>query len=291
MAILVGALASALVLGPILIQLNQAGTVYQPVAPTTFAPAFAVPEQELLRDNGEYKSETVKDNFLNDKNSYRVWHNTNAANGEAGRYLVDTTGRPVYLVDPGINGTVEQRADGTDVTKYAAPKATLMSYIIKGILSQQLPWGLVLLGVMIAVTLELAGIPSLAFAVGLYLPISVSAPIFVGGMVRWGVDKELYKRFLNRNMTEEEKIAETDKSPGVLLASGYIAGGALAGILVAFSAEFLSTYVASIEKWSESNNPFFDSDVLALVPFALLTAVLYFVGRDALFGIKKDSLK
>ena len=63
-----------------------------------------------------------------------------------------------------------------------------MSYIIKGILSQELPWGLVLIGAMIAIVLELTGVPSLAFAVGLYLPISTSAPIFVGGMVRWAVD-------------------------------------------------------------------------------------------------------
>ena len=61
-----------------------------------------------------------------------------------------------------------------------------MSYIIKGILSRELPWGLVLLGVFIAIVLELAGIPSLAFAVGVYLPVYVSAPIFVGGMVRLG---------------------------------------------------------------------------------------------------------
>ncbi|MGE3465463.1 MAG: OPT family oligopeptide transporter [Pyrinomonadaceae bacterium] len=289
-AILVGALASALVLGPILIQLNTAATVYQQVAPTAFSPGFTVPEQELVRDGGELKSETVKDAYFNDSQNYRVWHNTSTATGEPGRYLVDTQGRPAYLVDPGINGTVEKRADGTDVRKYAAPKATLMSYIIKGILSQELPWGLVLLGVMIAITLEFAGIPSLAFAVGLYLPIAVSAPIFVGGMVRWGVDKELFRRFRDRNMTEEEKIAETDKSPGVLLASGYIAGGALAGILVAFSAEFLAETVTSIEKWSEANNPLFTSDVLALVPFAIMAAILYFVGRDALFGGKGDEI-
>ncbi len=159
-----------------------------------------------------------------------------------------------------------------------------MSYIIKGILSQELPWGLVILGIMIAVTLELAGIPSLAFAVGLYLPIAISAPIFVGGMVRWGVDKVLYRRFRDQDMTEEEKIAETDKSPGVLLASGYIAGGALAGILVAFSAEFLSGTVRSFEEWSETVNPFFTSNLLGMVPFLLLAVVLYLVGRGAILG-------
>ena len=137
---------------------------------------------------------------------------------------------------------------------------------------------------MIAVTLELAGIPSLAFAVGLYLPIAISAPIFVGGMVRWGVDKVLFKRFRDNDMTEEEKIAETDKSPGVLLASGYIAGGALAGILVAFSAEFLSGTVRSFEEWSEKFNPFYSSNLMAILPFLGLAIVLYLVGRGTILG-------
>src|SRR5207253_9000091 len=100
-------------------------------------------------------------------------------------------GVPVYLADPGINGIHKTRPDGSQVTKYDAPKATLMSYIIKGILNRQLPWGLVLLGVMIAIVLEMSGIPSLAFAVGVYLPLSSSSPIFIGGMIRLLVDKYL----------------------------------------------------------------------------------------------------
>ena len=83
-------------------------------------------------------------------------------------------------------------------------------------------------------------------------------------------------------------IAETDKSPGVLLASGYIAGGALAGIIVAFSAEFLSTTVAGFESWSEASNPLFTSDLLALIPFTGLAVVLYLVGREALLRGKGD---
>src|SRR5205823_4496019 len=109
------------------------------------------------------------------------------------------------------------------------------SYIIKGILGHKLPWALVLLGVMIAITLEMSGIASLAFAVGVYLPLSASAPIFVGGMVRWLVDRWLRrKKFRGYRLSEEELVAEGDRSPGVLLASGYIAGGALAGIVIAF---------------------------------------------------------
>ena len=84
-----------------------------------------------------------------------------------------------------------------------------MSYIIKGILSQELPWGLVIMGAMIAVILEMTGIPSLAFAVGIYLPISTSSPIFVGGMVRKLVDMYLKRKLASKNLTEEEIIAET----------------------------------------------------------------------------------
>jgi len=73
---------------------------------------------------------------------------------------VDDLGAAVYLVDPGINGAHTIRPDGTSVHKFDAPKATLMSYIIKGILNRQLPWGLVLLGVMISIVLEMSGIPS-----------------------------------------------------------------------------------------------------------------------------------
>ncbi len=290
-AILIGATVSALLLGPILIQLNDSSTVYQKVEPTAFSQEFRVPEQQLLRDSGQLKGEKVDEPFFNDSNTYRVWHNPDALIGPEGRYLVDMQGRPVYLVDPGINGVVKERADGTSVTKYNAPKATLMSYIIKGILSQELPWGLVLLGVMIAIALELSGIPSLAFAVGLYLPIAVSAPIFVGGIVRWAVDKDLIKRLRGRNLTEEEIIAETDRSPGVLLASGYIAGGALAGILVALATEFLSGTMRSFTKWAEVYNPFYagnNSDWLAMIPFLILAAILYFVGRELLLTGKKS---
>ncbi|MDQ3321763.1 MAG: oligopeptide transporter, OPT family [Acidobacteriota bacterium] len=291
-AILIGATVSALLLGPILIQLNESSTVYQRVEPTAFSQQFQVPEQKLLREDGQLKGEKVGDAFFNDPNTYRVWHNPDSVIGPAGRYLIDMQGRPAYLVDPGINGVVKERADGTDVTKYNAPKATLMSYIIKGILSQELPWGLVLLGVMIAVVLELAGIPSLAFAVGLYLPIAVSAPIFVGGVVRWAVDKDLIKKLRRRNLTEEEIIAETDRSPGVLLASGYIAGGALAGILVALATEFLNQPVQNFTNWSKANNPFYaggNSDWLAMIPFWILALVLYYVGRGLfLTGKSKD---
>src|SRR5205085_8071474 len=142
--------------------------------------------------------------------------------------------------------------------------------------SHKLPWALVLLGVMIAIVLEMSGIPSLAFAVGVYLPLSSSSPIFIGGFVRWLVDRYLKVKFRHRNMSETDLTAEGDKSPGVLLASGYIAGGALAGIVIAImqgGPARLSQISKSIEDWATARNPFFGgahADLLACFPFLIL---------------------
>ncbi|MCF8267435.1 MAG: oligopeptide transporter, OPT family [Ignavibacteriales bacterium] len=109
---------------------------------------------------------------------------------------------------------------GTD--KLPAPQATLMATVIKGLLSQNLPWGLVLVGMGIAAVMELSGVRSLPFAVGAYLPLSVSTPIFVGGLVKFISDK-----------MKGGNADESDIGPGALLSSGLIAGGALTGILYA----------------------------------------------------------
>jgi uncharacterized oligopeptide transporter (OPT) family protein len=180
-------------------------------------------------------------------------------------------------VDPGINGVHPRRADGTEVRKFDAPKATLMSYIIKGILDRRLPWGLVLFGVMIALVLEMAGISSLPFAVGVYLPLSSSTPILAGGLVRWLVDRRRRPGLVARGHDEAAIAAEADKSPGVLLASGYIAGGAIAGILIAFMAGVLEPVDRVLTRWATAHNPLFAgdrADVLSLVPFVLLAAYL-----------------
>ena len=102
-----------------------------------------------------------------------------------------------------------------------APQATLMSTIIKGLLSQNLPWGLVLCGVSVSIVLELCGVRSLSFAVGSYLPIATTAPIFVGGLVRWFVERKT------------GAASESEISSGTLFSSGLIAGGSIAGIVYA----------------------------------------------------------
>jgi putative OPT family oligopeptide transporter len=287
-AILVGALTSALVLGPILMQLNQSGTVYVPVTNNkdfAFPAGFHAAAADYEKDSsGQPRRERLAGaQSGDDPNEYFVYHKTTAEGGPAGRYLVNNEGVPVYLADPGINGVYDKRADGTSVPKFTAPKATLMSYIIKGILSGNLPWGLVLLGVFIAVVLELSGIPSLAFAVGVYLPLSTSAPIFVGGAIRWLVDKYTRRKYSGRGLSEEQLVAEGDKSNGVLLSSGYIAGGTLAGVIFAFMNIPLKERLDAFEKWATASNPFFEgpwSDVLAMIPFLVLAVVLYVVGRE-----------
>ncbi len=288
-AILAGAFASALALGPILLALNDAATVYVPLtasahgaaAETEQRPNWRVPAAQLE----DQPLEHLKGPQANgDAGVYRAWQKTDDIGGPAGRYLVDARGAPVYLVDPGINGTHRVRPDGAKVNKFAAPKATLMSYIIKGILNRQLPWTLVILGGAIAVVLEMCGIPSLAFAVGVYLPISSSMPILIGGAVRWLVDRRLAHRFRNAGLSREQLVAETDKSPGVLVASGYIAGGAIAGIGIAFMAGVLTSFNQRVTDVMTAANPFFSgprADALALLPFGVLVAGLYLAGRRA----------
>jgi putative OPT family oligopeptide transporter len=105
----------------------------------------------------------------------------------------------------------------------SAPQATLMATVIKGLLSNSLPWALVLIGMAIAAVVELCGVSSLAFAVGAYLPLSSSTPIFIGGLVKWIVEK------FSRN----KENADSEIGLGALFSSGLIAGGALTGILIA----------------------------------------------------------
>jgi uncharacterized oligopeptide transporter (OPT) family protein len=158
-----------------------------------------------------------------------------------------------------------------------------MSYIIKGILDQQLPWTLVLFGVMISVVLEMAGIQALAFSVGVYLPLVSTLPIAIGGVIRWAVDRRNNKLPQYAGLAEEELQAAGDRSSGTLLASGYIAGGALAGIIIAITAGVLTDFDNTMTKWAEAANPFFagvNADVLSILPYAGLIVLLYWIGRE-----------
>jgi putative OPT family oligopeptide transporter len=278
-SILIGAFASALLMGPILLRLNDTATVFVPIAQV--APQGLTVDVNTLPDT---RQRLTGMQAGDSSEQYRVWHKTDAVGGPAGKYLVDDTGRAVWLVDPGINGVHDTRPDGTQVRKFDAPKATLVSYIIKGILDRELPWELILFGAMISILMELAGVPSLAFAVGVYLPISSTTPIFIGGLVRWAMDRRERRKPESKELTEAEFTAKTDRGPGVLFASGYIAGGAIAGILIAFLAGVLGNFDASLQRWATANNPLFAgpmSNVLALIPFAVLVLLLWLVARGS----------
>jgi putative OPT family oligopeptide transporter len=286
-SILFGAFASAVALGPILLVLNQASTVYVPAAQV--APGGMHTDVSSLDRTEKIKGPQAEQ----DPKVYHVWQKTDLEGGAPGKYLVDDSGSAVWYVDPGINGRFSHRPDGSVVRKFDAPKAVLMSYIIKGILDRKLPWALVLLGVMISLVLEMSGLPSLAFAVGVYLPLSSSTPIWVGGLVRALVGWHQRRKLKDANLTEEQLVAEGDKSPGVLLASGYIAGGAIAGIIIAITTGVpgaIEHFDSALTDWSNAHNPFFNgpnADFLSMIPFAALVLLLYFVGREKLLRTRK----
>jgi hypothetical protein len=138
----------------------------------------------------------------------------------------------------------------------------LFATIIDGIMSRELPWGLVILGAVLAIVMQLAGVSALAFAVGVYLPLSTTLPIFVGGLIRALVDKA-------RKLSPEE----SEMSSGTLMATGLIAGGSLAGII--------TTLFVAVEALAKFTNFSKILDLPVLIPFGLLMAALLGVGLFA----------
>lgn len=191
-AIIVGVLTSVVVIGVTLQLLNRTNaTVEEAKYQTALAPDPSKGTQQGP-----------------DGQTYRVARAGGLAEVPDGQYLVDDAGTIRYRLQPGI---------GSGDTP--APQATLMSLVTKGILTQQLPWGFVLLGVFTSILMEIIGVPALAFAVGMYLPLESTTPVFLGGLARKFVD---WKR---------GSESESDAGPGVLFSSGLVAGGSILGLL------------------------------------------------------------
>ena len=152
-----------------------------------------------------------------------------------------------------------------------APQALLMSTVIKGLLSHDLPWGFVITGMGISAVVELCGINSLAFAVGVYLPLSSTSPIFIGGLVKYLVDK--------KKKTKED----SEVGPGALFSSGLIAGGAITGIIIAFmtgtsigtNADGSEKNLLSIFNTGVADKMGDSSSIISILCFALLGFILY----------------
>ena len=168
---------------------------------------------------------------------------------------------------------MNKRDDGSEVVKFDAPKASLMALIIDGVLQGDLPWGLVAIGALISVVLQLCGVPALAFAVGVYLPLAASMPIFAGGLIRWICDRKGPKY----------AEGEEDSSPAVLFSSGLIAGGAIAGILVALLA-IIPGLSGLVDIGQHLPSGFHESDAVAMVTFAILALMMILVGMGKWMG-------
>lgn len=179
-----------------------------------------------------------------------------------------------YLYSPATGKIEVHWIQGIGSAAAPAPQARLMATVINGILSRKLPWGLVLIGVALVVAVELLGIRSLTFAVGAYLPISTTLPIFVGGVVRWMVDRAAARA--------GEAEADSDISSGSLFASGLIAAGGIAGLIGVALKAFEATYMDNRDILNFPHGTILDREWVSVLAFALLAYSLYYFARKPL---------
>jgi putative OPT family oligopeptide transporter len=243
----VGVLTSVLAIGLTLKLLNNSATTVQPVE------IAHVEMTTAMKDHGP---------IVYDGHSY---------------HLLSVIGSPAiadgwYYYDPDTQRISYQQQWGVGSKDYSAPQAILMSVVIKGILSRRLPWTLLLFGAFIVVVLELLGVRSLAFAVGSYLPISTTAPIFVGGAIKWLIQR-------TTKTTEEE----SETGSGALFSSGLIAGGSLGGLALAVVVGVMARMHRDVgdfavgTRWFPS---FANSDIVATIIFAGLATLLFYMAKS-----------
>jgi hypothetical protein len=219
--------------------------------------------------------------FDRDRFTYKTPEGQDVTRTGRDYYLLNAINSPdlangKYLYNPKTSQIEVQWIQGIGSERAAAPQAQLMSTVINGILTQKLPWGLVMLGVFLVVVVELLGIRSLAFAVGAYLSIGTTLAIFVGGMMRWMVERSAKKSGI--------EPTESEVSPGSLYASGLIAAGGIMGLigiavkLIESTGKLPENSIAWGPKvpWLAANN------ILAVITFALLAASLFYFARKPL---------
>jgi putative OPT family oligopeptide transporter len=180
-----------------------------------------------------------------------------------------------YLFNPATGKIEVQWVQGIGSEKAAAPQGRLMATVINGILSRKLPWSLVLLGVALVIGIELLGVRSLTFAVGAYLSIGTTLAIFVGGVMRWMVD-----RALEKSGGGPKTEAESEISSGSLFASGLIAAGGIMGLLGVCGNIYEQHWDTTLPRFS-SSNPFY-KDWVSVTAFAVLAFSLYYFARKPL---------
>lgn len=250
-ALLVGVASSVVVIGMTLIAMNFALSSYRPTEPIP-VDIQALPSGVILEDDEhEYQGRNY---FL--------------LNAIGSRVLGDGK----YLYNPDAGAIEVQWLPGIGSSTAPAPQARLMSTVISGILTQQLPWGLVLLGVFLVVAIELLGVRSLAFAVGFYIPVGTTAAIFTGGIIRWLAERGQAK-------SEDSQI-----SPGSLYASGLIAAGGVIGLagVMLLGLQQLGHVRPGVINIGGMLGPIATSNLASLFMFFVLAGTLYYFARKPL---------
>jgi uncharacterized oligopeptide transporter (OPT) family protein len=182
-----------------------------------------------------------------------------------------------YLYSPASHQIEVHWIQGIGSAAAPAPQAKLMATVISGILNRKLPWGLVLIGVALVIAVELLGIRSLTFAVGFYLPIGTTLPIFCGGLVRWLVDRAVKKA------GGDAAEADSEISPGSLFASGLIAAGGIVGLIGVALKAIEATYYDNRDLLNlPLPHSILDNNYLSVAAFAALAFSLYYFARKPL---------
>jgi putative OPT family oligopeptide transporter len=280
LALMIGVIVCIFSIGATLNAMNRGLEQFQRMTQPIPLSLTALPdgvqnEGTFTRDTIAITSHNVADNTTEQMTNMRQYVLLNAIGSSA---IEDGK----YLYNP-VSGRIEvQWIQGIGSERAAAPQGRLMATVINGILSRKLPWTLVLLGVALVIVVELLGIRSLTFAVGAYLSIATTLAIFVGGVMRWMVDRAAIQ---HAAMQREALDTESEISPGSLYASGLIAAGGIVGLL--------GVCVRLVEGLSEQHgghwqlfrfsdgNPL-HHDWVSVVMFALLASSLYYFARKPL---------
>jgi putative OPT family oligopeptide transporter len=185
-------------------------------------------------------------------------------------------GLTIRYLDQDLHGLDPSVLHAIGSDKYPAPQGTLLATLVKGLLSFNLDWQFVLVGAFISVVVELCGANALSFAVGLYLPLSTTLPIFIGGMIKGLVDMRSKRDTI---ITDEDD----ELSKGKLFATGLVAGGALAGVIIAIlsvkNQEFMDTKLSigpRLNEWLGDGG----YNILGTLCFIVMAVTLYRIARQ-----------
>jgi putative OPT family oligopeptide transporter len=272
LAIMIGVIISVLSIGTTLNAMNKGLESFQRLPKPIAISLAALPDG--VQNQGNFTRDRVS---LNDSSNPSAAH-TELANARS-YILLNAIGSSTladgkYLYSPATGQIEIQWTQGIGSEKAAAPQGRLMATVINGILSRKLPWSLVLLGVALVIMVELLGIRSLTLAVGAYLSIGTTLAIFVGGVMRWMVDRALAKEGI------EQSESESEISPGSLYASGLIAAGGIVGLMGVAVKLYEAATDKTIPRFSEHN--FLHHDTVSVIMFALLAYSLYYFARKPL---------